>query len=74
MGEEDLLNVTGSPSLAGESGFTAAERLWARPTAEVNGILGGYKGEGSKTVFPAEAFAKLSFRLVPDQDPLAIME
>ena len=74
MGEEDLLNVTGSPSLAGESGFTAAERLWARPTAEVNGIWGGYQGEGSKTVLPAEAFAKLSFRLVPDQDPLAVIE
>ena len=73
-GEEDILGVTGAPSLFGESGYTSAERLWARPTAEVNGIWGGYQGEGSKTVLPAEAFAKLSFRLVPHQDPIDIME
>ena len=72
--EEDILGVTGAPSLFGESGYTSAERLWARPTAEVNGIWGGYQGEGSKTVLPAEAFAKLSFRLVPHQDPVDIME
>ena len=74
MSEEDVLGVTGSPGLHGEEGYTSAERLWARPTAEVNGIWGGYQGEGSKTVLPAEAFAKLSFRLVPKQDPLVIME
>lgn len=70
----DFLQVTGSPGLFGEPGFTSAERVWARPTAEVNGIGGGYQGEGSKTVLPAEAFVKLSFRLVPDQNPKEIME
>jgi len=74
MSEAEILDVTGSPALSGEDGFTSAERLWARPTAEVNGIGGGYQGEGSKTVLPAEAFAKLTFRLVPDQDPADIMK
>ena len=73
VGDADFLTVTGSPGLFGESGYTATERVWARPTAEVNGIGGGYQGEGSKTVLPAEAFVKLSFRLVPDQDPQDIM-
>lgn len=72
--DEDFLQVTGSPGLFGESGYSSAERTWARPTAEVNGIGGGYQGEGSKTVLPAEAFAKFSFRLVPDQDPAAVMD
>jgi acetylornithine deacetylase/succinyl-diaminopimelate desuccinylase-like protein len=74
VSDADYLQVTGSPGLFGEPGFTSAERLWARPTAEVNGIGGGYQGEGSKTVLPAAAFVKLSFRLVPDQDPKDIME
>jgi acetylornithine deacetylase/succinyl-diaminopimelate desuccinylase-like protein len=73
MSDQELLEVTGSPEVFGEAGFTSAERLWARPTAEVNGIGGGYQGEGSKTVLPKEAFAKFSFRLVPDQDPRDII-
>jgi acetylornithine deacetylase/succinyl-diaminopimelate desuccinylase-like protein len=60
---------TGAPGLAGEAGYTTQERLWLRPTCEVNGLLSGYTGEGSKTVLPAHAMAKVSCRLVPDQDP-----
>ena len=74
VGKEDLLAVTGSPDLFGEEGYSSAERLWARPTCEVNGMWGGYQGEGSKTVLPAEAGFKLSCRLVPDQDPALILE
>lgn len=70
----DFLNVTGAPALFGEAGYTSAERTWARPTAEVNGMGGGYQGPGSKTVLPAEAMAKLSFRLVPRQDPADILK
>ena len=58
----------------GERDRPALERLWARPTADINGIWGGYTGPGSKTVIAAEAFAKVSFRLVPDQDPQAVVE
>jgi len=72
--DADVLGVTGSLSVFGEPGYSSAERLWARPTAEVNGIGGGYQGEGSKTVLPAEAMAKFSFRLVPHQEPNDIME
>ena len=57
----------GVKQLYGEKGFTTLERLWARPTLECNGIWGGYTGEGSKTVLPGKAFAKISMRLVPDQ-------
>ena len=59
---------------AGEAGRTALEMIWSRPTCEVNGIWGGYTGDGFKTVLPSEAHAKISFRLVGDQDPLAIRE
>ena len=57
------------PKLGGEKGFSALERLWVRPTCDVNGILCGYTGEGAKTVLPGKAMAKISFRLVPDQTP-----
>ena len=59
----------GAPKLFGESGYTTLERVWARPTFEVNGLLSGFTGEGAKTVIPAVAMAKVSMRLVPDQDP-----
>jgi acetylornithine deacetylase/succinyl-diaminopimelate desuccinylase-like protein len=72
--DTDILALTGSPELFGEAGFTTHERLWARPTAEINGIGGGYQGLGTKTVLPAEAFAKLTFRLVPNQRPDAVLE
>ncbi len=58
----------------GEAGYSTPERLWIRPTVEVNGLLSGYTGEGAKTVLPAAAMAKISFRLVPDQDPKRIEE
>ena len=59
----------GAPKLFGESGYSTLERVWARPTFEVNGLLGGFTGEGAKTVIPAIAMAKVSMRLVPNQDP-----
>ena len=65
--DEEVLKETGAPALFGEAGFNTLERLWARPTAEINGIGGGYQGQGTKTVIPREAMAKLTFRLVPNQ-------
>jgi acetylornithine deacetylase/succinyl-diaminopimelate desuccinylase-like protein len=73
-GEPELLDATGSPKICGEEGFTALERIWARPTAEINGLTSGYQGHGSKTIVPASASAKLSFRLVPWQSPEKIAE
>ena len=62
----------GAPKLSGEAGYTTLERVWARPTFEVNGLLSGFTGEGAKTVIPAVAMAKVSMRLVPNQDPQKI--
>lgn len=70
--EEGFLEEVGAPALDGEKGYTILERVWTRPTCEVNGILSGYTGEGAKTVLPAKAMAKVSCRLVPDQDPAEI--
>jgi len=67
--EKEFRRTVGAPDLCGEKGFTIPERLWIRPTLELNGIWGGYMGEGSKTVIPTKAYAKISTRLVPDQDP-----
>jgi acetylornithine deacetylase/succinyl-diaminopimelate desuccinylase-like protein len=70
--EEHFRLETGAPALGGELGYTTLERVWTRPTCEVNGLLSGYTGEGAKTVLPAKAMAKVSCRLVPDQDPAEI--
>src|SRR4051812_2171876 len=64
----------GAPKLFGETGFSTLERVWARPTFEVNGLLSGFTGEGAKTVLPAVAMAKVSMRLVPDQRPDKVAE
>jgi acetylornithine deacetylase/succinyl-diaminopimelate desuccinylase-like protein len=72
--EAAFLGRIGLTTPVGERGFAALERLWARPTADINGIWGGYTGAGSKTVIASEASAKISFRLVPNQDPDAVME
>ena len=72
--DENFLTETGASALGGESGFTTLERLWMRPTCEVNGILSGYTGEGAKTVLPSKAMVKVSCRLVPDQTPAEIIK
>jgi len=67
--ERRYRNELGAPKLFGERGYTTLERVWGRPTFEVNGLLSGFTGDGAKTVIPAVAMAKVSMRLVPDQEP-----
>ena len=74
VSDADLKALTGVDTLFGEPGYSSLERIGARPTAEVNGIGGGYQGEGTKTVLPRGAFVKLTFRLVPDQNPETILD
>jgi acetylornithine deacetylase/succinyl-diaminopimelate desuccinylase-like protein len=57
------------PELVGEAGFSTLERIWARPSLDINGMISGFTGKGAKTVLPGEASAKVSMRLVPEQDP-----
>ena len=72
--EKDWLTEAGQSGAAvGEQGFTTLERIWARPTAEVNGMWGGHTGPGGKTIIPRAAHAKVSFRLVADQDPADVL-
>ena len=72
--EEDYAASLGVEELHGEQGYTTRERVWARPTCDVNGVFGGYQGRGAKTVIPSWGGAKVSMRLVPDQDPAAVAE
>lgn len=69
-----LLSMTGASELEGEGEYAPVERQWIRPTLDVHGVIGGFVGEGEKTVIPATARAKVSMRLVPDQDPDRIEE
>jgi acetylornithine deacetylase/succinyl-diaminopimelate desuccinylase-like protein len=70
--ERTFQKTTGAPRLVGEKGFSTVERIWARPTLDINGIYGGYSGEGAKTVIGSKATAKFSTRLVADQNPAKI--
>ena len=72
--EDDFAQSLSAAPEGGELDFSVLERLWIRPTCEVNGLLSGYTGEGAKTVLPADAMAKVSFRLVPDQNPERVAE
>ena len=72
--DTEILRETGSPALFGESDYSTLERIWGRPTAEINGIGGGYQGMGTKTVIGSHAMAKLTFRLVPNQDGDEILD
>lgn len=72
--DETLRREIGSVDLVGEAGYSALERMWSRPTLDVHGIAGGFTGEGSKTVIPAEATAKISMRIVPDQQGAEVFD
>jgi acetylornithine deacetylase/succinyl-diaminopimelate desuccinylase-like protein len=72
--ESQFLKELNLSSPMGEAGYTALERSWARPTCDINGITSGYQGHGAKTIIPSTASAKVSMRLVPDQDPAKIVE
>lgn len=72
--EQEFMRQLGVDALSGEEGYTTLERRWARPTCDINGLTSGYQGEGAKTVLPARASAKFSFRLVPNQDPHQVAE
>lgn len=72
--EAAFLKGIGLTAPGGEKGLPGLQRIWARPTADINGMWGGYSGPGSKTIIPSEAGAKVSFRLVPGQDPKAVFE
>ncbi len=72
--EQEFLGQTGAPRLFGEEPYTTLERVWTRPTLEVNGMWSGFTGEGRKTIIPQKATAKISCRLVPHQDPDAILD
>lgn len=72
--EARFLGNAGLSGSSGEAGYSALERLWSRPTADVNGIWGGFSGHGSKTIIPRQATAKVSFRLVPGQDPQKVVD
>ena len=71
---EDFVESTGSPSTVSEKGYTPEEHTMARPTFEINGIYGGYQGEGTKTIIPSSATAKITCRLVPGQEPDKIQQ
>lgn len=71
--DETYRNALGLSALHGEPGYSTLERLWVRPTLEINGIYGGFQGEGTKTVIPREAHAKITCRLVPNQNPEDIL-
>ncbi len=71
--ESAYLEQIGAPEAFGEPGYTTLERQWTRPTLEINGMWGGYEGPGQKTVIPYEAHAKITCRLVPDQDPKEVV-
>ncbi len=72
--ETEFLQQTGSSAVFGEAGFSTLERRWTRPTCDINGFLGGYTGEGPKTIVPSKAMAKITCRLVPTQQPVKVLD